>query len=323
VAIAFALGVLSLLGNRVPVGLKVFLTALAIVDDIGAVLVIAVFYSGALTWPALAAAAGVVMLLALANKAGVRHPAVYAVLGVALWFAVHASGVHATIAGVLLAFTIPASTRIDAVEFLSQTRRVVREFSGSEHRGDNILTNEAQQNAVHYLEQTCEAAQAPLGRFAHSLHGLVAFGIMPLFALANAGVALRGADAPAFGPAAVGVLLGLVIGKPLGITLFAWAAVRLRAADLPTGVAWPALAGVGVLGGIGFTMSLFVAELAFGAGALLASAKLGILAASLVAGLAGLALLRRSTRGRRERPSGGQIDDVAPAPRPAETPYPH
>jgi NhaA family Na+:H+ antiporter len=294
--IAFALGVLALLGDRVPAGLKVFLAALAIVDDIGAVLVIAVFYTDRVDWVALGLAGFLLLLAAAANRAGVRQPWAYSLIGLALWGAVLASGVHATIAGVLLAMTIPSRTRINEDEFLRGARRSVDAFERACGPETNVLTNQEQQEALLTLETLCEQSQAPLQRTERKLHGIVAFGIMPLFALANAGVPLTGGESGAAlsSPVTLGVLLGLVIGKPLGITLFSWAAVRSGLAALPGGVTWRLIHGTAWLGGIGFTMSLFVAGLAFaGAPGLLTEAKLGVLMASLAAGLAGAFLLLR------------------------------
>jgi NhaA family Na+:H+ antiporter len=299
--IAFALGVLALLGDRVPVGLKIFLAALAIVDDLGAVLVIAFFYTEGVSWSALGAA-GVLLLVAIgANAAGVRRPWAYSLIGVALWGAVLASGVHATIAGVLLAMAIPARTRIDEDEFLLRARQSVQAFETGSGPETTVLTNQTQQEAILTLETLCEQAQAPLQATERKLHGIVAFGIMPLFALANAGVDLTGGDLGAVlsSPVTLGVIVGLVIGKPLGITLFSWAAVRLGLAELPRGVGWRMVHGAAWLGGIGFTMSIFVAGLAFpGAPGLLTAAKLGVLTASFVAGTCGWLLLR-TARGRR------------------------
>jgi NhaA family Na+:H+ antiporter len=295
--IAFALGVLALLGDRVPAGLKVFLAALAIVDDIGAVLVIALFYTSGVDWTALGAAGVLLLLAAGANAAGVRRPSAYALLGLGLWGAVLASGVHATVAGVLLAMTIPSRTRIDEDEFLLRARRSVDEFERGCGPETTVLTNQVQQEALLTLETLCEQAQAPLQTTERKLHGIVAFFIMPLFALANAGVRLGGGDftSALSSPVMLGVLLGLVLGKPLGIMLFSWAAVRIGAATLPSRVTWPMVHGTAWLGGIGFTMSLFVAGLAFpDMPAPLAAAKLGILAASLGAGICGWILLRRA-----------------------------
>ena len=293
--IAFALGILALLGDRVPIGLRVFLAALAIADDLGAVLVIAFFYTGALDWSALGGAAAVLAVLLGFNRAGARRPLTYALLGVGLWLFVLASGVHATIAGVLLALTVPARTRISEDEFLARAEASLADFRAADEPGTTVLTNHGHQAALQALENAADAAQAPLQRMEHSLHGLVAFVIMPVFALANAGVALGGGAAAAGrSPIAWGVVLGLALGKPLGITLASWLAVRAGAADLPSGVAWRHVHGAGWLGGIGFTMSLFVAGLAFADPAVLDIAKLGVFGASIIAGVVGYALLRRT-----------------------------
>lgn len=292
--IAFALGVLALLGPHVPVALKVFLTALAIADDIGAVLVIALFYTSAISWTSLSVGAFVLLVLIALNALGVRRPSIYLGLGVLLWVAFVVSGVHATVAGVALAMTIPSRTRVREEEFLSRTREAIDEFENACQPGETVLTNRAQQEAIAALEHAAEAVQSPLLILEHRLHGFVAFFIMPLFALANAGVDL-GADLFASLSLSVtaGVGLGLVLGKPIGITMFAWVAVRLGLATLPAQVSWRELHGVSWLGGIGFTMSLFIAALAFASPALLDSAKVGILGASLIAGGVGAALLRK------------------------------
>lgn len=295
--IAFALGVLALVGPRVPAGLRVLLAALAIVDDLGAVLVIALFYTASLGWGNLVVAAGIVALLATCNAAGVRHGGVYALLGVALWLALLHSGVHATIAGVLLAVVVPARTRINEDEFLLRGREALDDFERGCGPATTVLTNPAQQEAIARLGELGDQAQAPLVTLEQQLRALVAFVIMPLFALANAGVALGGRAGSALGtPVTIGVMAGLVFGKPIGITLFSWLAVRSRLAALPTGVSWRAVHSLSWLGGIGFTMSLFIAGLAFGASPLLESAKLGILSSSVIAGVIGWTLLRRSLR---------------------------
>jgi NhaA family Na+:H+ antiporter len=298
--IAFALGVLALIGDRVPTGLKVFLAALAIADDLGAVLVIAVFYSGGVAWTALAAAAAILGLVAIANAAGVRRPWAFGILGLALWGAVLASGVHGTVAGVLLALAIPVRTRIGETEFLARARQTLVEFGGTDNLSVTdswtvALADTRRHTAIEELELLCGYAQPPLIRLEHAFHNLVAFGILPLFALANAGIplggsALRGVVA---NPVTLGVFLGLVLGKPIGITAFAWLAVRFDLAALPDGVSWRLLAGAGVLGGIGFTMSLFIGGLAFPDTRILDAAKLGVFMASVVAGFSGWLLLRR------------------------------
>jgi NhaA family Na+:H+ antiporter len=293
--IAFALGVLALLGPRIPLSLKVFLAALAIVDDLGAVLVIALFYTDQISWAALGLGFVVLAALVVAARLGARSPLLYVGLGLILWVAFLKSGVHATVAGVLLAMTIPARTRIDTEEFLDRGRRILDYFDAAGREGSDVLTNRGQQAAIQEMENACEAAQAPLQRIEHELHFPVAFFIIPLFALANAGVHLGGDLGAAFTDRVpLGIMLGLVVGKPVGITLFAWLSVRLGLAALPVGTTWRSIRGVSLLGGIGFTMSLFISGLAFpGAPHLNEEAKIGIFAASLVAGIAGFLMLRR------------------------------
>lgn len=294
--IAFALGILALLGPRVPVALKVFLAALAIVDDIGAVLVIAVFYTTHVDWLSLAIAATAVAGLITINRARIRHPGAYAVLGLILWIAFLHSGIHATVAGVVLAMTIPARTRINESEFAKEIRENLEQFESSCGTGENLLSNSRQQDAIENMENACEGAQSPLMKLEHSLHGFVAFFVMPLFALANAGIAI-GLENDLIGSASitVGVALGLLLGKPLGIMLAAWIVVRTGAAVLPAGTSWRMIHGTAWLGGIGFTMALFIAGLAFPTGQLLEDAKLGIIGASLLGGTVGWLLLRRAT----------------------------
>jgi NhaA family Na+:H+ antiporter len=240
-----------------------------------------------------AVAAIIVIVLIAANRVGVRHPAAYALLGVPLWLAFFTSGVHATIAGVVLAMVVPARTRIDTAEFLESSRRTLDDFDLAGEEGSGVMTNEGQQAAIQALEHNCEAAQAPLLRMEHSLQPWVAFFIIPLFALANAGVHIDASTGSALTHVVtLGVVLGLVLGKPIGITLFAWLAVRLRVAVLPASVGWRQIHAVSWLGGIGFTMSLFVAGLAFGEGSeLLDAAKIGILTASVLAAAAGGVML--------------------------------
>ena len=291
--IAFALGVLALLGSRAPLGLRIFVTALAIVDDLLAVLVIAVFYTVDLSLPALSIAGVLLFALILANRIGVRRPLVYALLGVGLWLAVFASGIHGTVAGVLLALTIPATTRLDSDAYVDHARDLIAEFEGRTVGGEDASTQE-HHAALWELEDATERAQAPMLRIEHALHPWVAFVILPLFALANAGVRLDiDVGATMREPVALGVLLGLVLGKQLGIALAAGVVVRLGVASLPTGVGWRHIYGAAWLGGIGFTMSLFIATLAYGeASPELALAKVGILAASVIAGVGGFVILR-------------------------------
>jgi Na+:H+ antiporter, NhaA family len=253
--IAFALGALSLLGPRVPTVLKVFLAALAIADDLGAVIVIALFYTADLSMLSIAAAAALFLVLLGANRLGVRRAAVYGLLGIVLWLAVLKSGVHATIAGVMLALTIPARTRIDESEFIASVEQSIADFRAADEPGTSVLTNRGHQDAIHQLEEACEAAQAPLFKLEDKLHVFVAFGIMPLFALANAGVRVHtGSIAELASPIVLGIVLGLLVGKPVGITLFSWLSARTRVAALPGDATWGSLHGVSWLGGICFCM---------------------------------------------------------------------
>jgi Na+:H+ antiporter, NhaA family len=298
--IAFALGVLALLGERVPAGLKVFLTALAIVDDIVAVLVIALFYTSEISWGALGVGAAFLAALVVANLLGVGRTLVYAVLGAGLWLCFLLSGVHATIAGVLLAFTVPAVSFIDPGAFLDRSRYVLDRFEQAGEKGENVLANEERQAALHALNHAAYKLEPPLHELEHALHPWVVFAIMPLFALANAGVPLGGGGITEAlsSPVALGIVLGLVVGKQLGITLFAWLAVRSGLSELPEGTGWRHVYGAGWLAGIGFTMSLFITDLAFSEDSLVEAAKLGILGASLIAGAVGWTILRGASRPR-------------------------
>jgi Na+:H+ antiporter, NhaA family len=294
--IAFALGVLALLGERAPLGLKVFLTALAIVDDILAVMVIALFYTSDVSWGALAVGAAFLIALVAANLAGVGKPLPYALLGIGLWLCFLQSGIHATIAGVLLAMTVPASSYIDTGEFLKRSRSILDRFEKAGERGDAVLYNEERQGALHALNKANEDVEPPLQELEHTLHPWVVFAIMPLFALANAGVVLgEGLGETLLNPVSVGIVAGLLLGKQLGITLFAWLAVKSGISEMPAGVTWLHIYGAGWLAGIGFTMSLFISDLAFADNRLLDVAKVGILTASLLAGIVGWSILRRTS----------------------------
>jgi Na+:H+ antiporter, NhaA family len=302
--IAFVIGVMALLGSRVPTSLKVFLTALAIVDDIAAVLVIALFYTGQISWGALGIAALCLMALVAANRLGVRHPLPYALLGLLLWSSVLQSGVHATIAGVLLAMTIPSRTELNPDEFLHRGRAVLDHFERTAQKEKTVMNDEEQQAAIEALEDSCEQVQPPLHRLEHALHPWVTFFVMPVFALANAGLAFDGRILTSVTqPIRLGIVLGLLLGKPIGITLASYLAVRLRLGALPAGTTWLQIHGAGWLGGIGFTMSIFVAGLAFREEALLNMAKLSIFTASLLAGLVGSVLLLRDHSAVREEHS--------------------
>jgi len=290
--IAFALGTLALVAPRLPLGGKVFLTALAIVDDMGAVVVIALFYTSALNWTALSFAVVALGGLAALNRLRIGHLLPYLALGSVLWFFVHQSGIHSTIAGVLLALTIPTRTRINAAEFSAEARALLDDFDRTETGDLLVLTSRGQQDAVFSLGDASRGVTAPLLRLERALHSLSAFVIMPLFALANAGITI-GANALDW-RVVIGIVAGLTVGKPLGIMAAARGAVFANAASLPNHVSWGALRGCAWLGGMGFTMSLFIATLAFDGTPLLNSAKVGILVGSVAAGLLGAVVVRAS-----------------------------
>ena len=294
--IAFAVGILVLLGSRVPRNLIIFLTALAIADDLGAVLVIALFYAGEINQRALGAAGLVALLLVLFNRGGVRNPLPYAVAGFFLWLFMLRSGVHATIAGVVLAFSIPtrpACTPADFEARLSEMLEGLRRDRLDAATADDPLRNRGMASLAEAVEHAGRAVQSPLQRMEHALAPWMGFVVVPIFALANAGIDLttinwEGAFAR---PVTLGVMLGLVAGKFLGISAFCWLAVKTGLGRLPRGVRWGHMMGAAWLAGIGFTMSLFIAQLAFGDPALVEEAKLGILLASGVSATLGVTWL--------------------------------
>lgn len=296
--IAFAIGILVLLGPRIPRNLIIFLMALAIADDLGAVLVIAAFYTGALDSMALLAAALLFGLLVLLNRGGVRRPLPYALLGLLLWYAVLASGVHATIAGILLALAIPSLSRHSPRQFDARISELHARFHES-YESDSPygpLSNHRMNDIAAAMEHSAAAVQSPLLRIEHGINPWVTFLVIPLFALANAGIDLGSIRAgELLQPVTLGVVFGLVLGKFAGISLFSWLAVHFGLGRLPAGVSWGHLTGAAWLGGIGFTMSLFISQLAFAEAAYSEQARLGILLASALAAVIGLAWLLRAT----------------------------
>jgi NhaA family Na+:H+ antiporter len=294
--IAFALGVIALLASRVPKALITFLVAIAIVDDLGAVVVIAVFYTEQLAWQFLVVGALLTSLLVVMNLIGVRRPFIYFMIGVLLWLALLKSGVHATLAGVVTAFTIPALPRFEPATFSRRMRQMLDRFDSSYKQGESILRNQQLSAVVQTLENGIHGVEPPLQRLEHTMHMPVAFLVLPLFALFNAGVEIDFANlAQSLShPVTLGVGLGLVLGKFVGIAGVSWLAVRLGLATLPKGVNFRHIGGVALLCGIGFTMSIFIAELAFDhQPAMILQAKLGILSASLLAGTMGYLWLYR------------------------------
>jgi NhaA family Na+:H+ antiporter len=308
--IAFALGAIAVFGKRLPVGLRVFLSAFAIADDLGAVIIIAIFYTKEIVWYYLIICIFFVVGLAIANLLWIRWTFLYALLGLGIWVAVLGSGVHPTVAGFVVAMFIPARGKYDTDRFVNRVQEIMNEFQCEEQScGYSILLNRGHLNAVHGLELACHDVETPLQRLEHFLHPWIAFGLLPVFAFANAGLSLEGiglANVVAQ-PLPMGITLGLFIGKPLGVALFSFLAVKTGIAVLPAEVRWSHIIGAGMLGGIGFTMSLFVSGLSFVSPELLNYSKLGILLGSILSAAAGLLFLSCECALRSKRES------VAPA----------
>jgi NhaA family Na+:H+ antiporter len=283
--IAFVVGCMALLGPRVPHGLRVMLLSLAIADDIGAILVIAVGYSEALHYDALAIGMGFIAFIVVFRWIGVRNIGVYVFLGILVWLAFLKSGIHPTIAGVILGLLTPSQNYLNQGVFIGLLHQVRQAIEG------NWNKEPRRAETVRRLQWAARETISPLEYLEQTLHPWVAFGIMPIFALANAGVPIQPSAVVA--PVSVAVMLGLLIGKPVGILLTSWSAVRAGLAKLPDGVGWRMLAGAGCLAGIGFTMALFIADLAL-AGPLLDEAKIGILSGSVLSAALGMAILMRT-----------------------------
>ena len=299
--IAFSLAILSLLGKKVPFGLIIFLTAFAIADDLGAVIVIAIFYTPMIQVAYLYIAAGFLFGLFAANRMCICSPLIYIVLGAGLWFAVLGSGIHATIAGVITAMFIPARGKYDTDTFIGQVRSHLNEFEcEADSCGRSILLNRKHQNAVLAIDMACRDVETPLQRLEHGLQAWVSLIILPLFALANAGLVLRGMNfaGAALHPVTLGIFTGLLVGKPLGIFLFVWLSVKIFKTELGNGLTWMHMVGVSFLGGVGFTMSLFISGLSFEKPAYLEYAKLGVLSGSILCGVIGFFILSYAGRKR-------------------------
>ena len=313
--IAFSLGVLSLLGARVPLTLKIFLTAFAVVDDIGGILIIALCYTAHLQLSSLLVAGLILLVLVLANRLRVMSHNFYFLLGIVVWYLFLQSGVHATIAGVLVAFTIPSQPGIDTARYIAHIKNSMREFPGvsdstsayvvrdakvtprkaaAAPAGTTVLLTPHQLDLLKTIESASDHVISPLQSMEDKLHVVVNYVIMPLFAFANAGITLTGSSGASVGTVTLAVMLGLVLGKFVGIFLFTFLAVKSGLTALPEGVSWKQIAGVALLGGIGFTVALFIANLSFGASdpELLNQAKLGILLGTICAGILGYVVLR-------------------------------
>ena len=318
--IAFAAGVLGLLSKRIPTGLAVFLIALAIVDDLGSVTVIALFYTEAITMRPLMVGLAMIILSFIFTRMGVRNAMVFVLMAGVIWVEFFLSGVHATIAGVLFAFTVPADARYETPLFISRINKLLQRFHVAEDNVNPLLVNSRQQRVVRAIEAECIHVEAPLQRIEHKLHPVTAFLIMPIFAFANSGVHLDFSHIGEIFNQRVtwGVILGLIIGKQVGIFGASWLTVKAGLAELPQGVRWIQIYGVTWLAGIGFTMSLFIGGLAFPIGHdaghgvadsaghmanYLAGAKVGTLFASIIAGIVGTIILIKYSRTTETAPS--------------------
>ena len=302
--IAFSLGVLAILGKRVPLSLKVFLTALAIVDDLGAILIIALFYGGNLNWVSLFIAFGLLAILVVANRMKIQDLRLYTFIGFIVWYFFLMSGVngpgtglHATIAGVLVAFTIPARPKIKAENFITDFRQILNRLDDVSKKNNKLILSHDQLSVINDVEYSVKEVQSPLQYIENQFHGVVNLFILPLFALANAGLTLfSGTGGFIFTAVSFAIAISLIVGKTAGIILFSWLAIKFKMAIKPKKSSWLSFTGLGVLGGIGFTMSIFIASLAYTSEVLLNQAKIGIFIASIVAGVIGYFLLKYSLK---------------------------
>ncbi|MGB5868420.1 MAG: Na+/H+ antiporter NhaA [Arcobacteraceae bacterium] len=290
--IAFALGILMLLGKRVNPALKLFLVALAVVDDLGAVLVVATVYTSEIHTEYFLHAGLVYAFIWILNYKKVTSLVPYLIAGIALWVFIHSIGIHATVAGVLLAFAIPISSKVDEKKFIKNTKHSLKEFE--EHIDTIPMLNHHQIDALDDIAYNYNKVQNPLLKLEHQLHGFSAFFIMPLFAFSNAGVILNFGAVSEHFLIVLGVVFGLVIGKPIGIFGFTYLATKLNIVKKPDDLGWDEIFAVGFLGGIGFTMSIFITQLAFLDETMIDAVKLGIFVASFIAGIIGVLLILKA-----------------------------
>lgn len=289
--IAFTLGILTILGKRVPIGLKIFLTAFAIVDDIGAVIVIAIFYSSNIQWDLLFYAMLLIGFVGFLSYKKIYSKYFYYVIGFIVWFLFLKSGVHPTISGVLMAFTFPITRSVDLSDYIKKVTVQFNIFKGSKPTSEQLLSDE-QIHALDSVRSMNKQLVSPLQQLEHSLHGWVSYIIMPIFALANAGVVISFSGLGDFSHISYNIALALVFGNTIGIMVMSFIAIKLKWADLPESVNYKQLFGVSLLGGLGFTMSLFIANLAYVDEELITAAKMGVIIGSLVAGGLGYIVLR-------------------------------
>ena len=292
--IAFALGILMLLGTKVNPALKLFLVALAVVDDLGAVLVVATVYTSEIHSEYFLHAAIIYGLIWALNFKGITKITPYLILGIALWVYIHAIGIHATIAGVLLAFAIPISSKIDEKKFIKESKKDINDFE--EHIDEVPILNHHQIDSLESIAYNYDKVQNPLVRLEHNLHGLSAFFIMPLFAFSNAGVLIDFSTVSANLMIVLGVVFGLLIGKPIGIFGFTYLATKFNIIKKPDNISWSEVLAVGFLGGIGFTMSIFITHLAFLDENIISAVKLGVFVASFIAAIIGVFLILKAKK---------------------------
>ena len=285
--IAFALGVLMLLGKKVPIELKIFLVTLAVADDLGAIIVIAIFYTTKINVFYVLLAILTLFVLMLMNKLGLKKLLPYLILGVCLWDFTHQSGIHATIAGVLLAFTIPIKSKMTSLEFVQNISGISNDFYPNEQLSKNIILTQTQQNLLQKIGVAYSEVQNPLVRLEHYLHPISAYLIMPIFAFSNAGVNLYGDINFAIDNLMIGIVFGLLVGKPIGIFGFTFLADKFNIAKKPENLSWSDIFGAGLIAGVGFTMSIFISNLGLATPEAIMLAKMSILSASAIAGTLG------------------------------------
>jgi NhaA family Na+:H+ antiporter len=301
--IAISLGILALFTYNIPRMLKLLLTSIVIIDDLGAILIIAIFYSSQINWIFLLVSFSIFLILIVFNKIGIRNNMFYILPGILLWFFVFQSGIHATLTGVLLAITIPATKRIDIQEFQEMSTKTLNYIAEIDSTEDDVVVYSRYKATIHALETGFKNVQTPLEILEHKLLNWVVFFIVPLFGLANSGVNFISMSSNSFSVSVfLGTFLGLIIGKPLGMILFSWIYTKTKIVDLPINVNWLQIVGITFLGGIGFTMSNFIAGLSFSSETnLLDSAKAGILVASLLAAIIGYLILKYSIKRKSKR----------------------
>lgn len=297
--IAFALGILALLKSKVPVELKIFLTSLAIVDDLGAVLTIAFFYSDTIALGYVAWAISALILLFILNKLGVRLMWLYVIIGITMvWYPLLKSGIHATIAGVLLAMTIPARRKMNTYNFIKTIRENMDEMPCCQPSENTTMLNQIQYSIIEDTEKQCDAVISPLQKLEHNLHDVTLYAIMPLFAFANTGIQFDKFDFSYFFTSrlSIGIFLGLFLGKVVGISLFTFVFQKLKIINIPKSLSWKHIIGAGFLAGIGFTMSIFITDLAFQDPSLIVTSKIAILLTSVASGLVGYFIIKSQSK---------------------------